>query len=393
MRRRRLLFSGFVFALSGCTNRLRGDEDRRDDVSPTNQERNESEPDIEERPDANLEIVRVDAPTIARQFSQLEVTVTLVGNVEAVATVSVSLLNLANETVARETIRTTISGEETITASLPVTEEISDEETTIHVEAASEAVSDEASTSITITTPNPDWQDPFEAAAESITAFLDDLAAAGSDAENRTILDTTITDEYRGYGMREYLAAAEQQAIEAYNETNHGTAARARMHRLRDEVKLLESLRTCQRETCETFSELEDELQRFKTGDNLSGAVSSQSRIAQHELRELSGLVSEANPVIGSEYESKVAQIDGELELIGRIVDSLTTIFIARNQLDSDMPDSAFDYAQSASHDFEDILRDIQIEDTYPPVHSSDDDLAAHVEEWQQEAVEIERQA
>jgi len=390
MRRRRLLFSGFVVMLSGCTSRLRDGGDQSDDVSSTSEDQTESEPDLDERPDANLEIVQVDAPTIARRLSQLEVTVTLVGNVEAVVTVS--LFNPANEAVARENIQTTISGEETITASLPVTEEISDEEIAIHVEAVSESVSDEASTWTTITTSNPDWQDPFEAAAESITAFLDDLAAAGSEAENRTILDTTITDEYRGYGMKEYLDTAEEQAIEAYNETSPRSAARERMHRLYHEVKLLEPLRICQRETCETFSELEDELQRFRNGDNLSGEVSNQSRIAQSRLNELSSLVNTTNPVVGSAYEAKVAQIERELELIDRIVDGLTTIFIARNQLDSEI-DLAFEHAQSSSTVFEDIIRDIQAEDTYPPKNSFDNEFAAHIEEWQDEAVEIEKQA
>jgi len=394
MNRRELLATGMLLAVAGCTESA--DEPTDDPSNETDQ----SEPDDSEEPedtnestesDTAIEIASIDAPDTVGQTELFDVSVTVSSNEPG--DVAVTLVDANDETVDEASTEITGEGEETVTVSLSVGDSVPAEESTIRVIADNGSESAESSTSITITSLEADWEAPFEEAKASINAFLDDLTSAGSEADDRTILDTTISDSYDGLEGSGYISDAEGESRDAYNEAKPDSDTRARMDRLRDEVSLLEGLRVCQRETCAVFEKLEAELEGFRNGDSLSGEVDEQYNIALDEVDNLSTLVEETEPVIGDDYGTKIDQIEGELEIVDRMINALTAIFSARNNFEAELYGTAFDRAQSARRGFERAVDDIDDEATYPPEDSVDETFRDHAAEWENEASEIENGA
>jgi len=241
MNRRELLATGMLLAVAGCTESA--DEPTDDPSNETDQ----SEPDDSEEPedtnestesDTAIEIASIDAPDTVGQTELFDVSVTVSSNEPG--DVAVTLVDANDETVDEASTEITGEGEETVTVSLSVGDSVPAEESTIRVIADNGSESAESSTSITITSLEADWEAPFEEAKASINAFLDDLTSAGSEADDRTILDTTISDSYDGLEGSGIISDAEGESRDAYNEAKPDSDTRARMDRLRDEVSLLE---------------------------------------------------------------------------------------------------------------------------------------------------------
>jgi hypothetical protein len=261
---------------------------------------------------------------------------------------------------------------------------------TIRVQATDGDVTQEASADIEIVRLPPDWEQPFEDAQRNIQRFFDAYAAVGSDNDDATILETTISDGYSNQGSGN-LRTAEDEAWEAFSEASGN--ARQRMDRLRDEVAFLKELQTLQSQACEIFSLFETELENFQNGDGLSGAVDTQYQTASSTHQQVADTLEGLDPVVGADYEAKVEQIGSELEIVDLMINAMTAVFSARSAFNEEIYGIAFDRAQSARRDFGLAVRDIENEGTYPPEDALDTTFRDHAETWQSEASEIENEA
>ena len=388
-RRRILISAGGIVAIAGCTGGEQqpeeGETNNSTQSAGSDSESNTSEPD---EPAANIEITSVSAPETVEQGELVDVTVTVTGDV--IPTVTAEAVDVNGETIAEDSIETEDVGEQTVTLSLGLGAQVPTGNSTIRVRATNGTTTTESSADIEIVRIPPDWQDPFEEAKTNIEQFFSKYAAVGSESDDATILDTSISDGYSNEGSGN-LQTAEDLAWEAFSEAEGG--ARQRMDRLRDEVAFLMELRDLQSQTCTIFSLFETELERFRGDQPLSGEVDSQYQTVSDTHQQVSNTLEGLDPVVGADYEAKLDQIEGELEIVDLMINAMSAVFSSRNFFNEEFYGTAFDRAQSARRDFGLAARDIGDEGTYPPNDAIDTPFRDHAEMWQAEASEIENKS
>jgi hypothetical protein len=391
--RREIMISlGGMVAIAGCTS----SDQQPDTETPTDSNQtsgNDTEPespDTDEPPTPSINITKISAPETAQQAERFDVTATITADVATTITGEAIAVN--GETVAEESVEIDSDGEQTATLSLVVGSQAPTGNGTIRVRAINGSVTQEASTDIEIVRIPPDWKDPFDEAKAKLEQFLDTYAAVGSESDDATILDTTISDGYSGEG-NPLLYDADNLAGEALEEVNRGTDAGQRITRLRDEVDFLNELYDLQSETCTIFPLLETELERFRNDRDRTFNVDDKYQTVSKTHQQVSDTLDGTNPVVGSNYEAKLDQIEAELEIVDLMITAIVAVFSARNNFNAEFYGTAFDRAQSARRDFGLAVRDIDDEGAYPPNDAIDTAFRDHAEAWQAEASKIENEA
>ena len=354
------------------------------DTETSDDAENESEPEKKEESD-EIAIQSIDVTNSVELGSFFDVIVTVV--VESEATVTGELLDNNAELEDEETIELSDTGEQSVEFSLIPGSLAATGEGSLRVVVETESTTREDSVTLELVTPPEDWERPFKNTQESVNRFFDAYAAVGSESEDRTILDTQITDGYDGQGKSD-LRDADDSAWDAFSETDVGQNpdASERMRRLRNETDFLLQLADTQRELCDIWSLIEQELENFREDRDMNEDVDVQFSTVQSMYDDLSEEFEELDPVIGAEYEEKLEQIEAELDAVDLMINAFTAVFSARDYFDQEFFGTAFDRAQSARRDFDNVIRDMDRASHYPPEGETNDVFVEHVKEWKDEA-------
>jgi len=233
-----------------------------------------------------------------------------------------------------------------------------------------------------------DWQEAFTDAKENLEQFLSEFAAVSS-VDEPTILDTTISVDYTNEG-RELLTDAEDSAFEALGGVpDSNSSFRNKVQRLRSEIGVARDMSSLQGNLSYIFSESQDKL------DSESTIPPDVDRIneAESEQGDFYAKVLDLNPIVGSRYEDKAEQFESELESVDDVFTGIRELTTARNVLDDESYDAAFNSARSAKSTFETVVGDINSSESYPPTDRVDQTFVDHVEKWESTANEIQLDA
>jgi hypothetical protein len=389
MRRRSLLTAGAIFALSGCTSDSSENGETSNDDADVSNENNQSVSGESTVDETVTEIVDISAPSTVEQGGSFDIDVTV--SATSSSTVTAQLLDGDGGVIAEGSSDVDGDGETTVTVSLSIPRDAASGNSTLTATVDDGSTSDESTVTIAIAEVLEDWQRYYRDAEENVRQFLNDFSAVGSDSEDATILDTTLTDEFPSSRLSRYLAEADSLLGDARLETSPGTSSRKRIERLRNETTALQSLSDCQDSSSEAYSLLEDTLEEYRNDGNLNSEIDRVYTEAQDEFDEFTNLLSDLNPIVGSHYEEKADQLDSELDVLDRIIGALAPLFSARDAYESEFYGLAFDRAQPARQDFEDAVEDLEDAEAYPPTDQVNQEFLDLAEEWVDEADEIER--
>ena len=366
--------------IAGCAEPEEEEETEPEEEAEAQDEGDES--DTEQQQDADIDIQAIEAPDTVELGSTFDVDVTIVANQEG--SVIVEAVDEEGEI--------TDTGEQSVSLSPTLSFNPTTGEGTIRVRVETDSGGQEDATQFEIITPPEDWEKPLQEARESLGRFFDTFAAVGSESEDRTILDTTITDDYSIEGTGE-LAEADNQAQEALGEATGEQDIREDIRQLRREISFCQDLTDLQGDICEIWPLLEDDLESIQDESTPSEDIDGKYNDVDEHYEDVSEELDEFEPTIGELYGEKIAQIKGELDIVDRMINAITAIGSARENYDAEFYGTAFDRAQSARRDFGNIARDLDRENHYPPDDAINETFRNHVEEWQAEADKLEREA
>lgn len=396
-RRKALLTLGAAISVAGCTDTSDTQDSSENESSneteaqaETNNNETESNTDSSE-PSATIEIDSVDVSNTAEMGAYLDVTTTVA--TDADTTVSVEIIDKNGESVGETSTTINASGEQTVTLSpIPSTASTTGN-ATVRVRATSGSVSEEASSEIEIVAPPEGWEQPLEDAKRSVQQFLEKYASIGSESADGTITAVTLSDPYSENNDTGDLFDAEEHAGEAREEATGNDDAIQKIRRIRDEIRFLKELDDLQEDASDLWPLLQTEIERFREDRSISGDLDPQYSTASDTYETVSTSLEELDPIVGSNYEQKLSQIESELDIVDRVINAITAVFSARNNFDAELYGTAFDRAQSARRDFDLSVREIEDEANYPPEDSIDNEFRDHVQEWKEEASQIEKEA
>jgi hypothetical protein len=396
-RRKALLTLGAAVSVAGCTDTSdtadsseTGESNESELQKETNNKETESDTNSTNSP-ATIEISSIDAANTAEMGSYLDVTTTV--TTDSDTTVTVEITDQSGESVGEDSTEINATGEQTVTLSaIPATTSATGNGS-VRVQATSGSVSKEVSTKVEIVAPPEGWEQPLENTKRSIEQFLEKYAAIGSESDDSTILDVTISDPYADNNDTSDLFDAEDHAREARDEATGNDNAIQKTRRIRDEIRFLKELDDLQQASSDIWPLLQTELEEFREGRDISGDIDPQYSTASDTHETVSTSLEELNPIVGSSYEQKLIQIEAELDIVDRMINAITAVFSAQNNLEQEFYGTAFDRAQSARRDFDLAVRDIEDETNYPPEDDIDEEFRDHAQEWKEEASRIEKEA
>ena len=387
MNRRKLLLSaGAATSLvtAGCTDTSSPSEDTEtnENEAPGESENNESDSDVNSS-EPTIEITTIQAPETIIKGSDFDVTTTITTDTEA--TLIVEVLDKNGESVAEQDMQLNETGEQSITLSSSPSRQAALGNGSIRVQVTSGSITEQSTSQVTITA---DWQEAFTDAKENLGQFLSEFAAVSS-IDKPTILDTTISVDYTNEG-RELLTDAEDLIFEALDGVpDSNDSFRNKIQRLRSEIGVARDMSSLQGNLSYIFSESQDKL------DSESTIPPDVDRIneAESEQGDFYAKVLELNPIVGSRYEDKAEQFESELESVDDVFTGIRELTTARNVLDDESYDAAFNSARSAKSTFETVVGDINSSESYPPTDRVDQTFVDHVEEWESAANEVQLNA
>ena len=387
MNRRKLLLSvGAITTVvtAGCTDTSSQGEntETNETETPDEPQSNESDSDINSS-EPTIEITTIQAPETITKGSNFDVTTTITTDTEA--TLIFEALDKNGESVAKQDIQLNETGEQSITLSLSLSRRAALGNGSTRVRVTSGSVTEVSTSQVTITA---DWQEAFTDAKENLEQFLSEFAAVSS-VDEPTILDTTISVDYTNEG-RELLTDAEDSAFEALGGVpDSNSSFRNKVQRLRSEIGVARDMSSLQGNLSDIFSESQDKL------DSESTIPPDVDRIneAESEQGDFYAKVLELNPIVGSRYEDKAEQFESELESVDDVFTGIRELTTARNVLDDESYDAAFNSARSAKSTFETVVGDINSSESYPPTDRVDQTFVDHVEEWESAANEVQLNA
>ena len=387
MNRRKLLLSaGAATSLvtAGCTDTSSPSEDTEtnENEAPGESENNESDSDVNSS-EPTIEITTIQAPETIIKGSDFDVTTTITTDTEA--TLIVEAMDKNGESVAEQDMQLNETGEQSITLSSSPSRQAALGNGSIRVQVTSGSITEQSTSQVTITA---DWQEAFSDAKENLGQFLSEFAAVSS-IDKPTILDTTISVDYTN-GGRELLTDAEDLIFEALDGVpDSNDSFRNKIQRLRSEIGVARDMSSLQGNLSDIFSESQDKL------DSESTIPPDVDRIneAESEQGDFYAKVLELNPIVGSRYEDKAEQFESELESVDDVFTGIRELTTARNVLDDESYDAAFNSARSAKSTFETVVGDINSSESYPPTDRVDQTFVDHVEEWESAANEVQLNA
>lgn len=396
-RRKALLTLSAVVSVAGCTDTSdtvdtseTGESNGSKSQSETNNNETESDPNSTDS-SATIEISNIDVANTAEMGSYLDVTTTV--TTESNTTVTVEIIDQSGESVGEDSTEINATGEQTVTLSAIPAFTSATGNGSVRVQATSGSVSKEASAELEIVAPPEGWEQPLENAKQSIEQFLERYAAIGSESDESTILDVTISDPYADNNDTSDLFDAEDHAREARDEATGNDNAIQKTRRIRDEIRFLKELDDLQQASSDIWPLLQTELEEFRADRDISGDIDPQYSTASDTHETVSTSLEELNPTVGSNYEKKLLQIETELDIVDRMINAITAVFSARNNFEQGLYGTAFDRAQSARRDFDLAVRDIENGTNYPPENAVDKEFRDHAQEWKEEASRIEKEA
>jgi len=387
MNRRKLLLSaGAATSLvtAGCTDTSSPSEDTEtnENEAPGESENNESDSDVNSS-EPTIEITTIQAPETIIKGSDFDVTTTITTDTEA--TLIVEAMDKNGESVAEQDMQLNETGEQSITLSSSPSRQAALGNGSIRVQVTSGSITEQSTSQVTITA---DWQEAFSDAKENLGQFLSEFAAVSS-IDKPTILDTTISVDYTN-GGRELLTDAEDLIFEALDGVpDSNDSFRNKIQRLRSEIGVARDMSSLQGNLSYIFSESQDKL------DSESTIPPDVDRIneAESEQGDFYAKVLDLNPIVGSRYEDKAEQFESELESVDDVFTGIRELTTARNVLDDESYDAAFNSARSAKSTFETVVGDINSSESYPPTDRVDQTFVDHVEKWESTANEIQLDA
>jgi hypothetical protein len=387
MRRREAITTGGIVLITGCAgNTPETDADTSEsnttdtDTADTNTTDVQSQPEEEEKTVLTISNVSVSDPV--KQGSNIVVSAEINTTTNATVTADLTTVNSSKIT----STQTTVTPEtKDVTIELSIPNDAIPGEGTARVVVQAGNISDQSTIPVTISEVIPEWKKPFNVATKRVKKYLNDFAAEGSEAEDRTILDTTISSGFGSAGTF-VLSEADEAAFNALEEVDGGNQnARGQIQRLRSEISMLRELDNTQESVCELFPQVQD--------GRITGSYFETVEPVRKKQKQLSKSISNLNPIVGTLYKKKVTQMDEEINAVNNMIAPIEDFRSAQDSYDSQSYGAAANQAQVVQSQIQSVINDINTPTAYPPTDSVDEDFVSAIESWETKALNLQQKA